>query len=230
MYSLLFGGNHWKTGGAWVACTTAWLWKEHLYCLNSPGWEDLTLISYGWSAACLGMSACTACIPSWLGISTACLGKSACTTCPGRNNNNCLGISATCLGLSACIPPWLGTSGACLEKSACTASWLGSPNTMCLGRPNSNWLGRGATCLEMSACTACVHSWLGVELFAWGKSACTACTIPGWGELTAWGGVLRAWDWVPVLPAFLPGGGGCLGGVLDQVIFPYFLTYLYFLT
>ena len=68
------------------------------------------------STANLGLSPCTACIYSWLGIIATCLGRIV----------NCLGSSTVCLGMN----PWLGTGTACLGRVAC----LGGTDTACLRR------------------------------------------------------------------------------------------------
>ena len=111
------------------------------------------------SAVRLGLSACIACIPSWLGTSTACLGRaiclgesddslglSACAACVhhllGRVVS-CMGNSAVCLGPS----PQLRTSAVYLREVASTDCLRMSGN--CLG-VIVNHLGNGAVYLEMS--------------------------------------------------------------------------------
>ena len=75
----------------------------------------------------------------------------------------------------------------CLGKSVCTActpSWHEGKRFR-------------AACLRMNACIACTNP--GLLVACLGRCACAAFT------LSLWRLILPAWEWVPVLPVFLPG-------------------------
>ena len=123
----------------------------------------------GRSAGSVRLSACIACVPSWLGPSTAYLVRIA----NYRGGATHLGTSTASLGMSACIPSWLGTSTTCLVRAGClgrsTASlgmraciawipfWL-RISTAHLGRTICPR--RSNACLGLIVCTACGHPWL----------------------------------------------------------------------
>ena len=86
------------------------------------------------SAACLGMSACTAYPPPGLRLSAACLGMSTCT---------------------ACTPPGLRLGSPWNPEEESTA---GNPKTQLLSLTRGR-VTNSATCLGLSACTSSGLLW-----------------------------------------------------------------------
>ena len=109
----------------------------------------------GGGVASLGLTACIACISSWLGTSAACLGRA-----------DCLEESAASMGLSTCIAyihplvggntVYLGRIVNCLGNSPDwqgMSPWLGTSAVYLRGVVSPDCLRRSANCLGALSCS-----------------------------------------------------------------------------